>query len=163
MNRHAAAMMAGFVATVVLSAIMIMKSIMGLMPDVNAIAMLTAMANNMLGTPPTPLVGWLIHLLIGTVLWGLLFGALYGRLPGDKPWVKGIVFSIGAWLIMMIVLMPMAGAGLFGLGIGIHAPIATLVLHLIYGAVLGAVFGQRLGATADEPALAHRSHAGRIS
>jgi len=36
--------------------------------------------------------------------------------------------------------MPMAGAGLFGMAMGIMAPMMTLVLHVIFGAVLGAVF-----------------------
>lgn len=33
--------------------------------------------------------------------------------------------------------MPMVGAGLFGLQMGIMAPMMTLVLHLIFGAVFG--------------------------
>ena len=38
---------------------------------------------------------------------------------------------------MMVGPMPMAGAGLFGLQIGMMAPLATLMLHLIWGIVLG--------------------------
>ena len=38
---------------------------------------------------------------------------------------------------MMIVFMPIVGHGLFALGIGFPATVATLVLHLIYGAALG--------------------------
>jgi hypothetical protein len=41
------------------------------------------------------------------------------------------------WLMMMVAVMPMAGAGMFGLNMGVMAPIATLMLHLIFGAVLG--------------------------
>ncbi|WP_448329685.1 DUF6789 family protein [Sulfitobacter sp. M13] len=44
---------------------------------------------------------------------------------------------------MMILIMPMAGAGLFGLALGMMAPIMTLVLHIIFGAVLGVVFANR--------------------
>lgn len=36
--------------------------------------------------------------------------------------------------------MPMAGAGFFGLALGMMAPIMTLILHLIWDAVLGFVF-----------------------
>jgi hypothetical protein len=43
---------------------------------------------------------------------------------------------------MMVVLMPMAGAGLFGMNMGVMAPMMTLVLHLIFGAVLGWVYGR---------------------
>jgi len=55
------------------------------------------------------------------------------------------MFGTAAWLLMMIIVMPMAGAGLFGLGIGIGAPIATLVLHWVYGAVLGLTFSSLAG------------------
>ena len=37
--------------------------------------------------------------------------------------------------------MPMAGAGFFGSQLGMMAPLATLVMHWIYGAVLGGVYG----------------------
>jgi len=42
----------------------------------------------------------------------------------------------------MVVMMPMAGAGLFGLnlGIGMMAAVMTLILHIVFGAVLGLVF-----------------------
>jgi len=52
---------------------------------------------------------------------------------------------------MMVVLMPMAGAGLFGMSMGVMAPVMTLVLHLIFGAVLGWVYGQ--SAVSREPSI----------
>jgi hypothetical protein len=39
-------------------------------------------------------------------------------------------------------LMPMAGAGLFGMKIGFMAPIMTRVLHAIFGAVLRFVYNK---------------------
>ena len=42
----------------------------------------------------------------------------------------------------------MAGAGLFGMNMGILAPMMALALHLIFGAVLGWVYG-RSRATQD--------------
>lgn len=72
--------------------------------------------------------------------WGILFALLVPKLPGAY-WMKGVIFSIGAWVLMMILPMPMAGAGFFGINLGIGAPIATLVLHLIFGAVLGGTYG----------------------
>jgi hypothetical protein len=35
----------------------------------------------------------------------------------------------------------MAGAGLFGLDIGMMAPVVTLVLHVVFGVVLGGTYG----------------------
>lgn len=136
-------MVAGFVATVVLSALMLMKTMMGVMPELNPIKMIA----DMLGGPPA--VGWVMHFMIGTVLWGSLFVWLNPTLPGESHWLKGIVFSAGAWLIMMIVMMPMAGAGFFGSHLGMTAPVMTLMLHVVFGLVLGAVYAL------ERPDLAH--------
>ena len=129
--------LAGFIATVVLSVLMVMKGMMGLMPELDVAAMLAGM----IGAPV--IVGWIVHFLIGTVAWGGGFAVLYDYIPGSSAVQKGIVFGIAAWLGMMILIMPMAGAGLFGLALGMMAPIMTLVLHIIFGAVLGAVFANR--------------------
>ena len=126
---------AGFAATVVLSALMIAKSMMGLMPELDVIAMLAEMT----GTGSSA-VGWIAHFVIGTLLWGGLYAAMADRLPGGPGVQSGVIFATGAWALMMIVVMPMAGAGFFGLALGIMAPVMTLVLHLIFGIVLGSVF-----------------------
>ncbi len=145
MNNLTQGLIAGFVATVVLSALMVLKSMMGLMPELNVIAMLAKM------TGGSPIMGWVGHFAIGTILWGGLFAYLAPRIPGGSDWIKGMLFGIGAWLLMMIVVMPMAGAGFFGANLGMMAAVMTLVLHLIYGAVLGATYAAlvgRSGATA---------------
>lgn len=133
--------LAGFIATVVLSAVMLLKGMMGMMPEMNAIKMLTAMAHGFMNTPAVPIVGWLLHFVIGSVVWGMLFAVLIRHIPGRSSTVKGLVFGTAAWLLMMIMVMPLAGAGLFGLQLGMGAPVATLVLHWVFGAVLGAVYG----------------------
>jgi hypothetical protein len=125
----------GFMATVVLSAFMLMKEQMGLVPQLNPLEMLAKMA----GGPPA--VGWVPHFLIGTVLWGSLFPIFDANVPSGSHWLNGILFGFGAWILMMVLFMPMAGAGLFGMALGVMAPIAALVLHLIYGFVLGGTYG----------------------
>lgn len=139
MNIYIRSMIAGFAATVVLSLLMLVKSAMGLMPQLDVIAMLSEMSRTIMGFDGTGMA-WLIHFLIGTVLWGLLFALLYEWLPGSEPIMKGISFSILAWILMMIAPMPMAGAGFFGVALGIMAPVMTLILHMIWGATLGLVF-----------------------
>jgi len=139
MNKIAAGAVAGLAATVVLSAMMVAKGMMGLMPELDVIAMLSAM----MGTPA--MLGWIGHFMIGTLAWGIGFAVLYQVIPGASAMAKGVVFGIAAWLGMMIMVMPMAGAGLFGMAMGIMAPMMTLVLHVIFGVVLGVVF-QSLGA-----------------
>jgi len=147
-------MFAGFIATIALSVVMVLKTIMGMLPNMNAIKMLAGMAHGYLGLPMMPAIGWLFHFLIGSVIWGLLFALLYDRLPGRTATAKGIVFGTLAWVLLMLIVMPMAGAGLFGLHIGIGAPVATLVLHWIYGAVLGSVYSKILAA-GPQTSLSH--------
>jgi len=142
MNNFTNGIVAGFVATTILSFLMVMKGVMGIMPALDAIKMLTVMSHDMAGIPESPVVGWGMHFMIGAVLWGGLFAVLNGFIPAEQQRNKGIVFSVIAWLLIMIMVMPMAGAGLFGLKIGMMAPVATLMLHLIFGAVLGSAYGK---------------------
>lgn len=132
--------LAGFVATVVLSALMVMKGMMGMMPELNVITMLGSM------TGGGAVMGWISHFVIGTILWGVLYVLVHEHLPGKAHWQKGTSFGAAAWLLMMIIVMPMAGAGLFGLGIGMMAPVMTLILHVIFGIVLAEVYGRALTA-----------------
>lgn len=134
MTNFKTGLVAGFSATVVLSAMMVAKSMMGVMPELDVIHMLSGM----MGAPA--ILGWLAHFMIGTLAWGGGFAVLYGLIPGSGALVKGIVFGIAAWLGMMVMVMPMAGAGLFGMAFGIMAPMMTLILHIVFGAVLGAVY-----------------------
>lgn len=54
------------------------------------------------------------------------------------------MLGVIGWVAMMVILMPMAGAGMFGRNMGIMAPMMTLVLHLIFGVVLGWVYRRSL-------------------
>jgi len=121
----------GFVGSAVLAVLFIMKSAMGLVPQMDIIAMLS----RMMGMPMA--VGWIAHFMIGTVVWGGLFALANGVIPGGSQTVKGIVLGIVAWLMMMVVVMPMAGAGLFGSAFGMLGAAMPLMLHIIFGAVLG--------------------------
>jgi len=127
---------AGFAATVVLSAMMLMKHSMGLMPELDPIAMIAGMAG-----ASSPAVGWIGHFVIGTVLWGIGFAIVSPYLPGAY-WLRGTIFAVGAWLMMMmIVMMPIAGAGPFGLSLSMMTPVAALVLHIVFGLALGGIYG----------------------
>jgi hypothetical protein len=95
-------------------------------------------AKSMMGA--SALVGWMAHFMIGTLAWGGGFAVLYRLIPGSGAVTTGILFGIAAWLGMMVMVMPMAGAGLFGMAFGVMAPMMTLVLHIVFGAVPGAVY-----------------------
>ncbi len=134
----------GFVATVVLSPFLIVKKMTGLMTaEIDIIAIVT----QILGAS-TPIVGWAAHFAIGTFAWGGLFALLEPRLPGGTRWIRGVLFGVAAWLLMMTLVMPAGGAGLFGLRLGVIAPVFTLFMHAIFGCRAGC--GVRNRATAAE-------------
>ena len=117
------------------------------MPELDPIQMIGNMIDGGSRT-----VGWIMHFVIGTIAWGLLFTAIFGAAT-NGGWWRGIILAIGAWLAMMLVVMPMAGAGLFGMNLGLMAPIITLMMHIGFGLVLGATYGAMLK---HEPAASMR-------
>jgi hypothetical protein len=132
-------LLAGLAATIVLSVLMVMTSSVGWMPD--AIEMLRRLGSVHFGLPDSAVAAWIAHLAIGVVLWGLVFAGSYETWPGAAA-TKGAVFAIMIWLLTMSMFMPMVGAGFFGTSIGFGASLAPLVLYLVFGVVLGTVFGR---------------------
>jgi hypothetical protein len=131
---------AGLVATVVLSTLMIMKNSIGMLPEMDIIKMLAGMMGGSI------MIGWAAHFMVGAG-YGAAFSLFHTKLPGSTLLVKGIVLGVIGWLVMMVMLMPMMGAGFFGLNFGMMAPVATLVLHIIFGAVLGGSYKMLMGHT----------------
>ena len=83
---------------------------------------------------------WADHFIVGVLLWGPFFAAFDATTSERPRWQKGLMFGIFAWLAMMLIFMPVVGAGLFGFRSGVVVPVGMLFLHIIYGAVLGIVF-----------------------
>ena len=75
-----------------------------------------------------------------------LFGAAYGvwaadALPGPQ-WLRGAWFALVPLAVSWLVILPLAGAGLFGLGLG-AGPIPALgeaARHLAFGLTLGVTY-----------------------
>lgn len=135
MSNSMKGMVAGFVATLVLSGLLLLKGSMNLAPELNIIRLLTSLGS--IGT----VAAWMDHFIVGVVVWGLLFGAYDALASRPAHWLKGIIFGVFAWLMMMLVFMPLAKAGVFGYRIGPIAAGVTLIYHLVYGAVLGTTYG----------------------
>jgi len=84
---------------------------------------------------PTPLV---MALSAGSHLgYGGFFGAVLARLFPEAGLWTGLGLGVVLWLVMEVVVLPILGWGLFGTAITPAIAVATLVLHLIYGATLG--------------------------
>jgi len=129
------AALGGFVGMLAMTAMMYMVApMMGLHMDI------AAMLGKALG------VGWAAGLVMHFVNGTLIFPAVYAfvlasSLPGG-PVVKGTMWGVILWLIAQLVVMPMMGAGVFSSEMGgMMAAGGSLVGHLLYGALLGAIAG----------------------
>jgi hypothetical protein len=132
---------AGLAATVVLSCVIVLKQALGILPQLSTISVLAQLIGY-----KSLAVGWIVHIFVGVILWGPLYAWIDTR-SAYPHWFIGMMFASCLWLGVMLIIMPALGAGIFGLELGLLTPTATLVLHWIYGAVLGSVFGSsKLGA-----------------
>jgi hypothetical protein len=128
-------MLAGLVATLVLTGLLLLKGTMNLVPELSMIRLLMNLGSI------TLVQAWMDHFIVGVVAWGLLFGAYDSLASRPAHWLKGIIFGVFTWLVMMVAFMPLAKAGIFGSKIGPMAAVVTLMYHLVYGAVLGTTYG----------------------
>jgi hypothetical protein len=128
-------LVAGLAATIVLSLAIALKQALGILPQLSTVSVLA----QMLGYQSLA-IGWILHFFVGVILWGPLYAWVDPK-SSFPHWFNGIMFASCVWLGVMLVIMPAVGAGLFGLELGLVTPTATLMLHWIYGAVLGGVFG----------------------
>lgn len=123
---------AGFIATIVISALMLIQQAAGVAPAFNLITLITA-ATNM---PDYVAISWIVHFAVGVGLWGVGFAAFSPHLPGPH-WLRGLMFGAFAWFLMMVIFLPAAGMPIFANGLGTTIPVIALALHLVYGAVIG--------------------------
>jgi hypothetical protein len=138
---------AGFVATIIMSLLLLIAyTFTGYLGDENGSQLsqwFYHLRNNDLaeGALDIPITAFSINLLAG-LAWALVYGGFAERrLPGPG-WFRGMLFSLVPWLLSLLVFLPAVGGGLFGanLDAGPLPAIGNLVLHLIFGATLGAVF-----------------------
>lgn len=124
----------GVLATVVMSIPMIIGMATGVapMPEPIPKALVTLIFGNGL---PTPL---LMALAAGSHLaYGGFFGAVLAVLFPNAGLKEGLILGVLLWLLMEFVVLPVLGWGVFGTAITPTIAVATLVLHLLYGATLG--------------------------
>ena len=128
------AVFAGLAATAVMTAMTMMAGLMGVNMDIPAM---------LSGFMKMPLViGWVAHFMIGTVL-ALIYAFFFvDHLPG-AGWVRGAIYGLFPFLLAQVAVMPMMGMGIFTA----NAPnqmmlvMGSLIGHLVYGAVLGGLYG----------------------
>lgn len=97
-------------------------------------------------------IGLVLNLVLGLV-WAMVYARFFvHRLPG-AGWQRGMLFSLIPWLLSLLVFFPMSGLGFFGseLDAGFLPAAGNLILHLVYGAVLGTLYRADVGAHAGDP------------
>ena len=79
---------------------------------------------------------------------GLLLALVYARYVEPRlhgpAWWKGTRFAIIPWLLSLLVFLPLVGGGILGMevGAGFLPIVGNLILHLVYGAVLGMTYAE---------------------
>jgi uncharacterized membrane protein YagU involved in acid resistance len=137
------AVAAGLAGTVVMTAVGLWVAPMMGMPAMNPAQMLAgAMGGNLA-------LGWMGHLMIGIVL-AVIYSIAAPALPG-KPVVRGALYGIAPFLMAQIIVMPMMGMPLFSGSI--VTAMGSLVGHLVYGGIVGGVYGP-VAAREGRPAAA---------
>jgi len=139
--------LAGFVATIVMSLLLVIAYAMtGFIGDENGSQLsrwFWNLSNNELteGIWDIPIAAFSINLLAG-LAWALVYGGIAERRLSGPGWLRGMLFSLAPWLLSLVVFFPAIGGGFLGseLGAGPLPALGNLVLHLIYGAILGGVF-----------------------
>lgn len=145
---------AGFLGTVVLSGFMVLKQKLNLHPEVDPLNDWLVVLSMVAGEGLSKAVAWAAHFVLGSLVWGALYPLIAPYLPANT-WIKGLLFGMAAWLLMMVTFFPLAGHGLFGhsLQAGPAPAVMTLALHLIFGTVVSLIFSALMGRTSFDASL----------
>lgn len=140
----ARAAIGGVAGTLVMTAVGVWVAPMMGIPRMNPAEMLAGPMGGSIA------LGWAAHLMIGVVL-ALGYAIVAPSLVGP-PAVRGAIYSIAPWLVAQIAVMPMMGAPVFSGSVVLA--MGSLLGHLVYGAVLGTVYGAPVQSGVPKTALA---------
>ena len=128
----------GLVATLAMSILMVIAFATGVSPMPKPIpaAIAGKVVSGIVGADvPTPAI--MAVAVASHFVYGGFWGAVLGALTRPVTLWKGLGLGVFLWLLMGMVALPFLGWGFFGVGITAQIAVATLVLHLVYGATLG--------------------------
>ena len=89
--------------------------------------------------PPSETVKTLFHIVVGMIMAWIYAVFFYSRLTGP-PWLRGLIFVQIPFLIQVLVILPLIGAEILGLKLGLATPFLVFILNAIYGLILGAFY-----------------------
>lgn len=141
------AVVAGIVATIVFTMILVMAPKMG-MPKMDIVSLL----GSMFSAKSNPVLGWTMHLMMG-VVFALVYAFIWSLGFGGATWGVGLIFGAIHWLIVGVVMgmIPMVHVGIKrgavqapGLWMtkngGVTAFMGGLVGHMVFGAVVALTY-----------------------
>ena len=123
---------AGAAGTAVMTLLMLAAPMMG-MPEMR----IGDMLGSFLGIGSA--AGWAMHVVIGLVLAVIYAQVFAGRLPGS-PAVRGALYGFLVFLLAQVVVTPMMGGAVFSGG-NVPMLMGSLLGHLVYGALVGGLYG----------------------
>ena len=132
-NQYVLSFLVGVLATIGMSVPMILATVAGVAPMPEPIP--RAIAKSILG-PATALPAIMALAVISHLAYGGFWAAVL-RSIASITWKSGLLLGIALWLLMQVLVLPWLGWGFFGIAITPKIAVATLVLHLIYGALVG--------------------------
>ena len=96
--------------------------------------------------------GVLAHYANGVLL-AVIYAGLAPSLKGNR-WVRATTYIVAETVFgVYLFMLPLLGAGPFGIHLGIMFPIIALVRHLAYGSVLAAIYPAHLPLGIESPDL----------
>jgi hypothetical protein len=83
----------------------------------------------------------LLHVVAG-ISWAVVYARLVEPRLSGPGWRRGLLFAPAPGILSLVVFLPALGGGVLGLGLGAGPlPIVgNLVVHLVYGVTLGALY-----------------------
>jgi len=134
------AVAAGVIATASMTSLLLVEPSIGF-PRIAVGSILSGVISAVSSHAPIGAVwGWVLDVVVGAVF-ALVYAAyLVDRLPGSG-FVRGLLFGCMVFVLAQLVFAPMTGTGVFSHG-DIELLAGGLLGHLVFGGVLGYVYGE---------------------
>jgi len=135
----------GVVATIAMSILMLVGMTTGMAPMPAPIPL--AIMSTVFGEgTPQPLL--MLAAVLSHFAYGGVWAGAFATIARPVTVWRGIVLGVFLWLLMQVAVLPFLGWGMFGTAVTPAIAVATLVLHLVYGATYGALMDRHAVAVA---------------
>jgi hypothetical protein len=112
-------------------------------------------------------VGMMMHATVGAI-WAIFYAYFFWSTFDLKPSAQGVLFSLGPAVLAGVIMVPqmsfmhpfilegkLAPSGIFGMQLGWGGPAGIVIGHLVYGALMGALYVKPVGYKAGRRVLPH--------